>query len=121
MTEFEKLDQDYGDVARIVTIRLNPTDAKERKALEHLRKHEAKGEKPRQIIADALAGAADRDDRLEQVLRLQREILSKIEQGGVPSAQDVQALTEQTEVPDKMAQGLLKMRKPMKRRDSNES
>jgi hypothetical protein len=120
MSDFDQLDQQYGDVARIVTIRLNPSDTKERRALEYLRKREQKGDKPRQIIAEALAGAADKDDRIEQMLQLQREILYRMDQGVMPSAKDVQSLNEQTDMPSKMAEGLLKMRKPLKRRDQNE-
>lgn len=114
MTEFEELDQKYGDMSRVITFRLNPNDGIERKALAYLQKRQSQGDKPRQIIAEALAGAADRDDRLEQVLMLQRKILSKIEDGVALSPKDVQSLSEQTEIPDKLAEGLMKMRKPKK-------
>lgn len=91
--------------SRVISFRLHPE--KERDAFEYLSKQEAIGRETRDIIADALALAAERDKERQELDELVRQvaeqqvqalrILEKLESGAVQivAAQDEDAgLTE---------------------------
>src|SRR5690348_14781098 len=78
-SDFDNLSQMYGEVSRVISFRLNPKDAIEAKALAYLTGKEAKGGKAREIIARALAQAADRDDQLSNIEIMTKRILHSLD------------------------------------------
>src|SRR5690348_5077137 len=104
MTDLDELNDEYGKNSRVVSVRLKG------KALEYLEKRERLGAKPREIIEEALAAAAEKDDRLDLILAK----LKNIEARGI-YANSEQPPSEESDIPAEMKAGLLKLRRPSKR------
>ncbi len=104
MSNLDELNDEYGKNSRVVSVRLKG------KPLEYLEKRERLGEKPREIIEEALASAADKDDRLDLILAK----LLRLEAWGIAVNND-QPANDDSDMPSEMKAGLLKLRRPPKR------
>lgn len=113
MGNLDDLNHKYGGNSRQIGFRINRAESsQEAKALDYLEMREAQGDKPRQIIVEALAAMADSDNRLNEVLAT----LKRIETQGVHSRHDSDAPTaEPGAIPPSMINSLLNLRKPTKR------
>lgn len=58
----------------VISVRLNPNDPLENKALEYLNQRAGQGHKARSVIAEALVAAADNNYRLTELGEQQTEI-----------------------------------------------